>query len=358
MVKKKVSEQTKEKIAKLVDLEYITKLLSNKLPQYYKDFKKIETIELDPFKRHLGVTSAVFVVEYKIKYLTKSNKNKNLNIFVSAHSDGSRKGAYIKTKFLYNHGFKSGKYRVTKPLFFLPSKKAFFYEASIGRSFFNFFSQQPSANLDTSLSLISGWVKKLHKFNTKKYKFNWPRFYISKMIPYSDKFIKDFITRDKKQGKQVERLFNNMVKLEKGFSKTFDKKVIYGDFHPENVIITNLNAKSLEMIDFNDLSLGDPMMDLGIFIQQFDFMGHNFVSRKKINKYKLMLIEKYFNKKIKDIDIKYINRINLYQSWTALRTATFLFYMKDVNNPINDLLKDCENYLVLASSDKKIINLH
>ena len=262
------------------------------------------------------------------------------------------------TKFLYNHGFKNGKYRVTKPLFFLPSRKAFFYEASKGGSFFNFFSQKPSSNLENGLSLIAGWVKKLHKFNTKKYKYNWPKFYISKMVPSSDKFIKDIKNINKEQGRYVERLFNDMVKLEKDFSKTFDKKVVYGDFHPENVIITSLKAKSLEMIDFTDLSLGDPMMDLGIFIQQFDFMGHNFVSRKKINKYKLILLEKYFNRKIKDIDIKYINRINLYQSWTALRTATFLFYMKDVNNPINDLLKDCENYLTLANGDKKIINLH
>ena len=87
-------------------------------------------------------------------------------------------------------------------------------------------------------------------------------------------------------------------------------------------------------------------------------MGHNFVSRKDIDQYKLSFVESYFSKKLKNIDIEYINRINLYQSWTAMRSAIFLFYMKDVVNPIDDLLEDSVQYLELAKNNKRDINVN
>jgi len=34
------------------------------------------------------------------------------------------------------------------------------------------------------------------------------------------------------------------------------------------------------------------------------------------------------------------------------------FYMKDVENPILDLLHDSQNYLQLAKQGQRIINLH
>jgi len=136
----------------------------------------------------------------------------------------------------------------------------------------------------------------------------------------------------------------------------------YGHLRPGTYDITipryDKNQDYLKMIDLTDVCLGDPMIDLGTFLQQFDFMGHNFISRKKMNKYKDYFIKIYFNKEIKNINIKYINRINLYQSWTALRTSVFLFYMKDVNNPVFNLLKDSNKYLQLAENNKKEINIY
>ena len=112
------------------------------------------------------------------------------------------------------------------------------------------------------------------------------------------------------------------------------------------------------MIDFTDLAYGDPMMDLGTFLQQLDFMGHNFISREQINNYKTFFISAYFKKDFDKIDIEYISRINLYQAWTALRTAIFLFYMNDAENPIDDLLQDSQGYLAVVKKEEKIINLH
>lgn len=354
----KSSEKIKQKIAKLMDNDFILEVLDKHLPKYYPDLKKIIGIELEPFKRHLGVTSAVFVVEYKIKYQDKEGKNKNLDIFVSAHSDGSREGAYKKTKALYRSGFDKGEFRVTRPLFFLPSQKAFFYEASVGSSFFNFFSQDPQVDLEPALKLAAGWVRKLHQLEINQRKFRWGNFSIEGMVPSPDVFIANFRDEDKKQGKLVDNLVKKMKKLEKSFNEKLEKTVIYGDYHPENIIIHDLKANYLEMIDFTDIAFGDPMTDLGTFLQQFDFMGHNFISRKKINDYKKYFVESYFGKSFDEISEDFFARINLYQSWTALRSAVFIFYMKDKDNPVGDLLMDSKEYLKLAGLRKKRIDLY
>ena len=354
----KLLEKTKKRIARLVEKDFVIDVLNKRLPKYYKDFKAIKSIKLDPFKRHLGTTSAVFVVEYKIKYTSLEGGIKNIDIFVSAHSDGSRKDAYQKTKTLYNHGFGEGKYRVTKPLFFLAEQKAFFYVASPGRSFFNFFTQDTSADLTNAMKLVTGWIKKLHGFDIKASNFKWPSFDIMDMVPSPKKFTKDFYASDSKLGKKIEMLVADLDKMDRQFRKKNGHQLIYGDFHPENIIIESLEAKEIEMIDFTDIALGDPMMDVGTFIQQFDFMGHNFVSRHDINQYKKSFVEIYFAKDFKDIDIEYINRINLYQSWTAMRSAVFLFYMKDVDNPIDDLLEDSVRYLALAKHNKRSIDVN
>jgi 3',5'-nucleoside bisphosphate phosphatase len=358
MKKKALTKQNKERMARLLEKSFAEKILQTHLPKYVDGFKKLESVALDPYKRHLGVTSAVFVVEYKVKYIDKHGKRKNMDVFAGAHSDGTKKEAYKKTKFLYEHGFGQGRYRVTRPLFFLKEQMAFFYEASIGRSLFYFFTQDPKADLCPSLTLAAGWIKKLHRFDTGKYKYDWPTFKISDMTPKPSKFKVDFSNQDKKQGKIVIGLTDDMVELENKFRKRMDKIIIYGDYHPENIIIRHLESKTLEMIDFTDLAYGDPMMDLGTFLQQLDFMGHNFISREQINKYKTFFISTYFKKSFEEIDIEYISRINLYQAWTALRTAIFLFYMKDVENPIADLLEDCQGYLAAVKEEKRVINLH
>lgn len=358
MKKRRLSEETKAKIAKLVDKEFVINILNQRLPKYYKDFKEIKSIELAPYKHHLGVTSAVFVVEYQLKYISVEGKLKSLDVFVSSHSDGSRKGSYQKTKFLYQHGFDKGQFRVTRPLFFLAEQKAFFYEASPGKVFFSFFTQDTAADLKPILSLIAGWIKELHQLNIEKSNFNWPSFRIVDMVPSPARFIEDFYNDNEKTGSLVKELIAQMDKMERDIRKRLPKTLVYGDYHPENVVIQDLNAKEIEMIDFTDIALGDPMMDIGTFIQQFDFMGHNFVSRQKINEYKTFFIEAYFGKKFQDVEVDYIDRINLYQSWAALRTAVFLFYMKDVENPVDDLLADSREYIRLLEHDKKKINLY
>ena len=167
MTKKILSKETQHNIAKVIDRKFIRHLLCENLPKHYDNYQKLLSFKLDPYKRHISPRNVVFVVEFKIKYQDKVGHSHNLDIFCSAHSDGSRKDAYKNCKFLYEHGFDKGNFRVTKPLFYLVKQKAFFYEASPGRSFLNFFTQEPEANLKPTFKLIVAWIKKIHNFDTK-----------------------------------------------------------------------------------------------------------------------------------------------------------------------------------------------
>lgn len=350
-------EERKQAIAKLLDQDFVSQVLRQKLPQYYPDLVQITEINLRTHKKHFGTVGAVLVIEYQLKYTDQRGQKKPLGVFSSAHSDGSRKGAYQKNKYLYAGGFKTGRFRVTRPLFYLSEQYAYFYQASPGHRLVSFFRKDPRADLRPVFGLVAGWIKKLHSLDYSKSSLAWPVFTIEQMFPRPENFIADFYGESEELGKVVQRIYEGVLKLEQVREKKIKKTLIYGDNHPENVIIQGLATRHLEMIDFTDVAIGDPMADLGAFLQQFDFMAHNYISREQMNKYKITLVEDYFGQSFAELDQDHISRINLYQSWTALRSSTFLFYMKDIEKSVLNLLEDCRRYLELAQSGEKQINL-
>ena len=351
-----LSEELKKDLLRLLDLDFIREFLDSRLGQYYPDFKQISDIQMEPHKKHLGASSAVFVLHYRLNYISQEQGSKILEIFVSAHSDGSRQGAYRKNKYLYEHGFGSGPLRVTRPLFYLDRSRAYFYQASRGRRLFSFFTENPQADLRPVLALVAAWLKKLHTLNPGSGSFPWPVFSIAKMIPEPPHFIADFCQQDKELGELAQKIYDQMLSLERSHSVRLKRTLIYGDNHPENVIIENLATDHLEMIDFTDVALGDPMLDLGTFLQQFDFMSHHFISRQQIDSYKAGLLESYFGRET-EINVDYFSRINLYQAWTALRSAAFIFYMKEAENSLLDLLQESQRYLEMSENKQNSINL-
>lgn len=349
-------EEQKKKLALLNDEIFVKNCLNQNLAKYYPDFVEVQRLDLHAYKKHIGKTSAVFVVGYRLEYLAKDQSLKKLKLVATGHSDNSRKLAFSKLQYLYQHGFDQGKYLVTRPLFYLENNQAFVYEAALGHRLFSFFKTADDVDLSNALDLTAAWVKKLHQLKIAD-DFAWPQFSVANIGQLVQRFFQDFIKHDEVLGKKAELMFGLIKEQEAMFNKDLEPCLVYGDYHPENVILTSLATKQLKMIDFTDVALGDPMLDLGSFLQQFDFMGHRFFSRPKINQEKKYFVASYFEQSFTDIDLKYFPRINLYQAWTALRTATFLFYMhKDAS--VRELLEEVDGYLSLAAQQTREINLH
>jgi len=351
-----LSDDIKNKIVKLVDLDFVKQVLLERLPHHYPNFKEISDLKFYTHKNHIGRTSVVFVVEYGLKYKNKRNEDRRLNIFASAHSDGSRWGAYQKNLALYKNGFSEGPYRVTRPLFFLEEQQAFFYQSSPGKSLRRWFVKDTQADIKKILALSAGWIKKLHSLDHKPGTIDWPIFKIANMVPAPSDFVADFVADNSARGQVVEQIVAQLKAYEEAFAGQVKPSLVYGDYHPENIVIRDLSTDHIEMIDFTDVAWGDPMIDVGAFIEQFDFMMHLLLPRQKINEYETFFVESYFGKKFADIDQALINRINLYQAWTALRIAVFLFYAKSAH--IDDMLKEIKEYLEAIGNNKAIINLY
>lgn len=349
-------EEQKKKVALLNDEVFIKDCLNQNLAKYYPDFVEVQKLDLHAYKKHMGKTSAVFVVGYKVEYLAKDKSLQKIKLVATGHSDGSRKLAFAKLNYLYNHGFSSGKYLVTKPLFYLEENLAFVYEASIGHRLFSFFKADEYLNLANAMNLSAAWVRKLHQLEINE-SFTWPKFSVHHIGPSVQKFFTDIINHNEVLGKRVEKMLADIKQHEELFDKSLKPRLVYGDYHPENVILTSLEAKQIKMIDFTDVALGDPMVDVGSFLQQLDFMGHRFFSRAKVNYEKEYFVTSYFEQKFEEIPLEFFPRINLYQAWVALRTAAFLFYMHK-DDSVKFLLDEVEQYLDLAESGERKINLY
>ncbi len=347
----------KENMDKLLDLDFISSSFNQKMVNFYPDFKQVSSIVFHTYKRHIGKTSMIVVVEYVLSYESVDGEIKVVSIFSSAHSDGSRTRAFESQNYLYNHGFGQGNFLVGRPLFYLDEQFAFFYEGVMGRTLRKLMKEKNGQDFSAILKLAAEWIKQLHNCQIDNgHKF--VPFEFSEMTPKPQRFLDDMSKIYPELGLRLASTFHRMAELKKNNFNTFPVSLIHGDYHPENIIIKSSELETIKVIDFTDLSLGDPMVDLGSFIQQIDFMGFECLSRKDINNYKLSFLEYYFSKKFEDIDINDLNRINLYQAWVVLRTTLLLFYAKSASHPLGDLIDEIDRYLSLAEKSERKINLY
>lgn len=347
----------KQSMNKLLDKDFITVLFNQRLAGFYPDFQELVKVDFHTNKKHTGKNSMIVVVEYVLTYLSKDGTSQQMNLFASAHSDGSRVRAFYGQNYLYQHGFDQGEFLVGRPLFYLEEQYAFFYQAVLGRTLRKLIKQDIELDFSKTLDLSARWIKKLHTSPVDS-GHEFKKFHVREMSPKPQRFIADLTASFPELGQRLEGAFGRLAELQEKNSHLYQAVLIHGDYHPENIIFKSSELDKIKVIDFTDLALGDPMVDLGSFIQQFDFMCFQILDRKKINSLKINFLEDYFLEKFENIDIQYINRINFFQAWVVMRTILMLFYAKSAKHPLNDLVGEIEQYLRLAEDNERKINLY
>ncbi len=347
----------KQNMNKLLDKDFITNLFGQRLTSFYPNFQELVTVEFYTHKKHAGKNSMIVVVEYVLTYLSKDGTSEKMNLFASAHSDGSRVRAFYGQNYLYQHGFDQGKFLVGRPLFYLAEQYAFFYQAVLGRTLRKLIKQEIDLDFNRTLDLSAGWIKKLHSCSIEA-GHEFIKFNVREMSPQPQRFIADLTAFFPEFGQRLDAAFARLSELQEKHKDLYQAVLIHGDYHPENIIFKSSELDKIKVIDFTDLALGDPMVDLGSFIQQFDFMCFEILDRKKINSFKINFLESYFLEKFENIDIQYINRINFFQAWVVMRTTVLLFYAKSAKHPLGELIAEIERYLSLAENSERKINLY
>ncbi len=347
----------KETMEKLTDKDFVIGLFNERLSGFYPGFDRMRDINFRIYKRHLGKSSMILVLEYVIEYYNQEGQLKKINIFASAHSDGSREKSFYAQNYLYANGFADGAYLVGRPLFYLAEQFAFFYEAAMGRTLRKIIKQAPEIDVPHVIRLSAQWVKKLHNCPIRNgHRFS--NFDFSGTSPKPEKFQQDLGSVYPELGQRLAIIYKRLAVLQEKSAQNFKPTIIHGDYHPENIIFKSSLPDQVMVIDFTDLALGDPMLDLGSFIQQLDFMCFHIFSREQINKLKNIFLGYYFSKDFNQLNVDDLSRVNIYQAWVALRTTLLLFYAKSAKSSLAELISEIEQYLLLAEEKKHQVNLY
>jgi len=344
------------RLSDLAKPEVVKTILQDILAEFYPDHTKVTDISLTTHKRHFKDTALSRIV---IGCTITCSDKKPLELIIAAAEDGTREEAFANTQLLYQHGFDRGNLLVTRPLVYLAGPQAMVYETAMGKPLYQFLKQQPAFDdLLQPLNLAASWLKKLHQLELTPDEakiirgYNWDRV-VGLIKPY----INIFAEESAKQSEKLKKILQRLIAYHQDLSGPVQPRLVYGDYHPENIIISSLQAKEIIGIDFTDLTYGDPYRDLGTFIQQLDFMSQRFLPREEINKLKKHFLRSYFDRRFSELPLAYIQRINLYQALTALRTAVWLFKLTGRRQVSLECLNDAWLITEKMERQEKSVNL-
>ena len=188
-------------------------------------------------------------------------------------------------------------------------------------------------NLNT-VGKIAKAILKLHSIKPNKIKLAKHKFSLDYLDPTNVLSFEH--NRETKLAEAIIRQFKYLGTMHKKIIS--DKYFLsHGDFHPENVIINQYNNRQVAIIDLSEVCLAPIYYDIASFLQQLEFMSRSYVTEKEYKKIERVFLESYFNKLEISQEIK--NKINLYKSWTALKsTVYFMIFTDQINHNFAEFL--------------------
>lgn len=342
-----------------LDYSVITRLMREVVKHNYPEIKTINSISYETYKRRVGQHHSAFNYGYTIHATRPDGSRAQLLLIYSAHTDGSRAYAYEIMRELIASGFNEGPFRIIRPLEYRDDLQALIYEGTPGSKLFTYMQKKASVtDLSHCVTLVAHWIKKFHtqqltdRMKKLAHTFDWQNINTPIM-----EIMADVKRLDTAQGEKLEHFVAAFGKQERNLSAAAPQGLVYGDLHPENIIVPELRAGDLTMIDFTDVSIGDQLRDIGTFIQQMQFMGKPFYSLDELQVILHTHLEAYFGKPFTALSQDEFARINLYQAWNALRSFVYFFYLGEARVASYGLLEDAWRYLYLSEHKESSIDL-
>ena len=327
------------KILKLFDEQFVSKLFNDKLLPHYPDFSSIKKIVIKPIKDGVWEDTYHVVIEFRVTFNTKNNKTKKLSIFCSAHSDEPRKKSFEALNFLWQNGFAHSHLGIPHPLFYSDYFKALFYRGVEGENLYQFIRENNRSEINAIIPKTAEWFAKLHSTSTEKAKnFNQENSRIETVIPGAKNIFASIKKLYPHHYETYKKAYKYFIAKENSFLESTTKRwLVHGDAHPENII--KISANKIAVIDFTDICLTDFTRDIGTFLQQFEYMSLRKINDKKYtDQIKNLFLDNYFKHAKIKLDSNLQERIDYYYNWTALRTATFFFLKYNAEPERGELL--------------------
>lgn len=333
---------SRKKMKLLLDEQFMLNFFNEKINKFNRGTKEIKRLSIHPIKNHSSRSFTHIVCFYKLYF---KNRKKPFNIIGSAHSDGSRLKLFQRQKYIYNHGFDSGDYKVPQPLFYYEPLRAMFYEAAESHNLYSFIRKKDFNTVNWAMSKVAKWLAKFHRLQMKKSDYLKNQLSMKAVDPADILGGKSVLV--KKYKKDLLQLFKQIKKIEKEILREPRKQsaVVHGDLHPENIIINKKGAiKNFAVIDFTEMRIAPPMYDVSSFMQQVESMSKGYFSLDKIAKLQKKFLEEYLKASGKKMDKSLENQLHLYVAWVSLRGAIYFIGAKK-EKKIEELIGEMEEHL-------------
>ena len=323
--------------------KYLAKLFEEKLSHM---LGKVNEIEIYNIKRYNRVDFQHCVNCYAVHGLDKVGKKTVLKIFVSAHSDGSRKKSFEMMKFLNNSFLECPNLGTPIPLFYSKKLKASFHLGFEGDNLYDL-CERHSKSIKRYLKLIAHWLAVLHQLrppkNISRIRIDLDFFDPSGIL---DK-VKDPYIPFKKRILELIDIINQYWKKE--LSHHSRLVLSHGDVNLENIIFfpETTKPKDVAIIDYTDIGLADCTFDLGHFRHRLRGMLVLYLKNKeekvkKLNDYFLKCYLRTVKKKKKK---ELMNHLVYFEAVASLKLMIYGLYLKRSRRRLTFHLKSCENRL-------------
>jgi len=309
-------------IEDILDLASVQELLAEELPKKWTGIQDIVVREVKIIKKSFHNNYYNLVTAYPLSFVEDGQK-KELTIYSSAHSNESRKQTMANLQLIWQKGVPSSEFQTNLPLFYETGSNAFFYVGLPGINLYHFFHENERIAIEESIRATAKWLARLHRLTRGM--VDWPEAReqrIADVAPGRDRALERIKKVCPEYLDRFARLHALLEQRELSHWPQNDNlTMIHGDLHPENVLV---NEQGIAIIDWADASLGDPIRDLGSFMQQLSFMGHRAIDNKEYwQTMQKVFLETYQAEEDIKLPIDWQERLKTYYYFTAFRTAIY-----------------------------------
>jgi len=310
----------------ITDKEYIKNLFKSRLTDIDSQAKHLVFLRSYPIKEHFDNDFFHYVILHNLTIKTKRDLRRRYKIFSASFSGHGRKKMYQLLELAHESKFNDNESVTPQPLWYVDEIMSAFYIGVPGQ---NLLEHIKNGNLNRDLiKRTARALFKLHQLKpSKEINLEKHKFSLNFLDPT------DVIEREHNKRDNLAHQIKSQFKLLKHISKQINSNkshLSHGDFHPENVIVNEFKTKQIAIIDFSESCLAPIYYDIASFLQQLQFMTKSYITPSQYYHAEKMFLDAYFNEV--DISPEVKSSINLYKSWTALKSAVYFIIFKDKDN--------------------------
>jgi len=320
--------QEEKQIPKLIlDAEYLSKIFEQRIRDIDRQGEKLLQIRSYRIKSHFDDKFFHYVIQNNLTIGIRGGLRRRYKVFCVAFSGHGRRQMFQVIELVHKNGFDRGGVAVPRPLWYIEELMSFFYVGVPGQ---NLLEHIKNGDVNYNLfSKIGAGLFNLHNIKVKNRVFGlkWHDFSMNYLDPTG------ILERGYNQDKVLARRVKEQLKeLKSIYKKIIDDKYVlsHGDFHPENVIVHEFKHNKAIMIDFSESCFAPAYYDMASFLQQLEFMSRSYITREQYQKLEGIFLRGYWGEA--PINAKMMAKINLYKSWTTLKSVVYFMIFEDEVN--------------------------